>query len=140
MGTEKEKGGKMICAAFMLSLVISSANSCICITTTTTTTSATTTAKTTAATTTVTTTAAAGRRKRSTDECAELESLEQMAFQVCPHGTDGFTWEEALDCEGNFGNLDLPIEMPTEDDFRLMDENDDGVLTMEEWKEVVGCY
>ena len=107
----------MLCAAFLLSLVISCANSCICITTTTTTASATTTTATTVATTTATTTttAAAGRRKRSTDgkvtnndkyeftvilsECAELEALEQMAFQVCPHGSDGFTWEEVIDCE-----------------------------------------
>ena len=108
----------MICAAFLLSLVISCANSCICITTTTTTASATTTAAaTTVATTTATTTTtvAAGRRKRSTDgkvknndkseltvilsECAELEALEQMAFQVCPHGSDGFTWEEVMVCE-----------------------------------------
>ena len=104
----------MICAAFLLSLVISCANSCICITTTTTTASATTTAATTVATTT-TTTVAAGRRKRSADgkvnnidehefiailsECAELQALEQMAFQVCPHGSDGFTWEEVMDCE-----------------------------------------
>eukprot|EP00091_Calanus_sinicus_P024233 TRINITY_DN857_c0_g1_i10.p1 TRINITY_DN857_c0_g1~~TRINITY_DN857_c0_g1_i10.p1 ORF type:complete len:156 (-),score=57.59 TRINITY_DN857_c0_g1_i10:65-487(-) len=140
MGTEKRKGMNMICAAPLLSLVISCANSCICITTPTTTTSATTTTATTVATTTVTTTtAAAGRRKRSTDECAELESLEQTAFQVCQHGLDGFTWEEVLNCEGNFGNLDLPIEMPTEADFNMMDLNNDGVLTMEEWKEVVGC-
>ena len=41
--------------------------------------------------------------------------------------------------QGNFGNLDLPIEMPTEDDFKMMDENDDGVLTTEEWKEFIGC-
>ena len=29
--------------------------------------------------------------------------------------------------------------MPTEADFKIMDENHNGVLTMEEWKEVVGC-
>ena len=73
----------MICAAFMLNLVFSCANSC------------------------------AGRRKRLTvgefkniakyllcfilPECAE--ALEQMAFQLGPRLSDRFTWEEVLDCE-----------------------------------------
>ena len=30
-------------------------------------------------------------------ECAE--AVEQMDFQLCPHWSDRFTWEEVLDCE-----------------------------------------
>ena len=29
--------------------------------------------------------------------------------------------------------------MPTKDDFDMMDGNVDGVLTMDEWKEFIGC-
>ena len=39
--------------------------------------------------------------------------------------------------KGNYENLNLPTEMPTEADFKMMDENDDGVLTTEEWKEFI---
>ena len=41
--------------------------------------------------------------------------------------------------KSNFENLNLPTEMPTEADFKMMDENDDDILTIEEWKQLIGC-
>merc|ERR1711915_991431 len=71
----------------------------------------------TTATTTSTTTTSGNRKKRSIEECAELESFERMAFDTCPHGADGFSWQEVKDCE----NVDLPIEMPTKANFDAID-------------------
>merc|ERR1712212_216886 len=97
-------------------------------------------------TTTTTTTAAAGRKKRSADECSILETYETMAFEYCDHSAGGFTWNEAKTCEGMVANIpliQLPFEMPSEDDFNSMagapDDNGDVVLTMEEWRQYVGC-
>ena len=33
----------------------------------------------------------------------------------------------------------VPFVMPTEEDFNNMDVNDDGVLTLGEWYQFVGC-
>merc|ERR1711915_192775 len=96
-------------------------------------------------TTTTTTTIAPGRKKRSADECVQLESLEQMAFQYCPHGNDGFTWEEVQSCGESVQSLPFPVSlpfvMPSKDDFDAIDANGDGngILTMGEWRDYVGC-
>merc|ERR1712228_513285 len=98
-----------------------------------------------ATTTTTTTTLAPGRKKRSPDECDQLESLEQMAFQYCPHGNDGFTWEEVQSCGESVQSLPFPVSlpfvMPSKEDFDAIDENGDGngILTMGEWRDYVGC-
>merc|ERR1712215_328788 len=92
-----------------------------------------------------TTTRAPGRRKRSADECVQLEALEQMAFQYCSHGNDGFSWEEVKSCEDSVNSLSigssLPFAMPSKDDFESIDKagDNDGILTMEEWQRFVGC-
>merc|ERR1719167_94732 len=104
-----------------------------------------TTASTTTATTPTTTAASGGRKKRSADECVQLESLEQMAFQYCPHGNDGFTWEEVQSCEESVQSLPFPVSlpfvMPSKEDFDAIDGNGDGngILTMGEWRSYVGC-
>ena len=92
-------------------------------------------------------------------ECVQLESLEQMAFQYCPHGNDGFTWEEVQSCEvlclsclslkciikESVQSLPFPVSlpfvMPSKDDFDAIDANGDGngILTMGEWRDYVGC-
>jgi hypothetical protein len=41
--------------------------------------------------------------------------------------------------QNKFGDLDLPYEKQSMVDFKMIDENDDGILTMEEWRDVVGC-
>merc|ERR1719295_1236490 len=92
-----------------------------------------------------TTAASGGRKKRSPDDCVQLESLEQMAFQYCPHGNDGFTWEEVQSCEESVQSLPFPVSlpfvMPSKDDFDAIDGNGDGngILTMGEWRSYVGC-
>merc|ERR1719186_2172693 len=60
-------------------------------------------------------------------ECAVL----QMAFKLCPHVSDGFTWTEVWDCKKKFGNLDLSIAMLKKRDFKIMDMNGDGMMTMQ---------
>ena len=40
-------------------------------------------------------------------DCYQLEVLEQIAFDYCPHGSDGFTWQAVVDCEVNFCLLTL---------------------------------
>jgi len=64
-----------------------------------------------------------------------------MAFMFCPHGSDGFTWQEVEDCENNVANVPLPFEMPTKVDFEMIDGcgNNDTMLTIEEWAQFVGC-
>merc|ERR1719481_1870820 len=100
-----------------------------------------TTTATTTSTTTTTTTTSGNRKKRSTDECAELEAFERMAFDACPHGADGFSWQEVKDCESKFENVDLPIEMPTKANFDAIDANGngDGIMTFDEWRDFVQC-
>ena len=82
--------------------------------------------------------------------------MEQLAFDYCPHGLDGFTWEEVQDCEVQniyfsyfyiytifqdyISKLTLQLELPTKADFDMIDMggDNDGVLTMEEWAHFVG--
>merc|ERR1719158_630844 len=144
----------MIKTAFYLLFLLECARACIVIivlpvqqepttgllTSTTTTASTTTTITTT--TTATTTTLPSGRKKRSADECETLERLEQLAFNACPHGADGFTWQEVEDCESNIANIEpLPFVMPSQAVFEQIEEsgNGDGVLTMGEWRQFVGC-
>merc|ERR1719295_1467914 len=91
--------------------------------------------------TTTATTTTGNRKKRSTDECAELEAFERMAFDACPHGADGFSWQEVKDCESKFENVDLPIEMPTKANFDAIDANGNGdeIMTLDEWRDFVQC-
>merc|ERR1711942_651309 len=142
----------MIKTAFYLLFLLECARACIIIivlpvqqepttglltsTTTTTATTATTTATTTL------TTLPSGRKKRSANECKTLETLEKLAFNACRHGEDGFTWQEVQDCESNVANIEpLPFVMPSQTVFEEMEGsgNGDGVLTMEEWRQFVGC-
>merc|ERR1712096_158832 len=93
---------------------------------------------------TTTTTAAAGRKKRSADECSILETYEAMAFEYCDHSPGGFTWNDVRNCEEMVANIpliQLPVVVPTEDQFNMIEENDngDGLLTMEEWHQYVEC-
>ena len=43
--------------------------------------------------------------------------------------------------QASVGNLTVPFVMPSENDFNMMDGNGtaDGVLTMDEWVQFVGC-
>merc|ERR1719167_669708 len=138
----------MLYSSFILSVLVGLSSSCIVLViniplpeTTVTTASATTA-------TTPTTTAASGgsgRKKRSPDDCVQLESLEQVAFQYCPHGNDGFTWEEVQSCEESVQSLPFPVSlpfvMPSKEDFDAIDGKGDGngILTMGEWRSYVGC-
>eukprot|EP00092_Neocalanus_flemingeri_P021815 GFUD01023664.1.p1 GENE.GFUD01023664.1~~GFUD01023664.1.p1 ORF type:complete len:151 (-),score=32.19 GFUD01023664.1:217-648(-) len=142
----------MFRSAFLLFFMLGFASTCIIIvivipkpeTTTkaiTTSTTATTTMAAITTTAAMTTTAASGRKKRSTG-CSELEALENLAFTYCPHvNVTGFKWQEVVDCEANFVNVPLSFVMPTEADFNMVDGNGtaDGMMTMDEWKNYVGC-
>merc|ERR1712243_377368 len=143
----------MIKTAFYLLFLLECARACIIIivipvqqkpTTgllTSTTTSSTTTTITTT-TTATTTTLPSGRKKRSVDECETLVNLEELAFNACPHGADGFTWQEVEDCESKIAHIEpLPFVMPDQKAFEEIEGsgNGDGVLTMEEWRQFVGC-
>merc|ERR1719193_1838234 len=88
------------------------------------------------------------KRSVSEEDCAELQSLEDAAFKFCPHEEEGFTWKEVKSCEdyvkkisliNSLINNILPFEMPTKEDFDLMDPNKDGIMTMGEWRETVDC-
>merc|ERR1711872_475784 len=88
--------------------------------------------------------AATGRKKRSAEgpECLALRPYEEMAFHYCPHGVEGFTWQEVEDCKSNFAvNASLPFMLPTKDAFDWIDGmgNKDSVLTMDEWALALDC-
>jgi len=69
---------------------------------------------------------------------AGLMFAEKMAFVLCDSDKMfGLTWHEVEKCEERFAdNLAVEnIPVPNKDDFDMADLNDDGTLTMEEWKE-----
>eukprot|EP00092_Neocalanus_flemingeri_P033959 GFUD01036926.1.p1 GENE.GFUD01036926.1~~GFUD01036926.1.p1 ORF type:complete len:108 (+),score=23.96 GFUD01036926.1:57-380(+) len=76
-----------------------------------------------------------GTYTRPTEECVEVERVLNLAVKFCPHGSDGFTWAEVEKCEAQI-NRSIILK---EEYFEMMDENGDGVLTIEEWKEFEGC-
>ena len=45
----------------------------------------------------------------------------------------------SLISQEQLGNSDLVIGFPGEEDFNMLDKDDDGVLTEEEFKNVIGC-
>merc|ERR1719499_591313 len=86
------------------------------------------------------------KRSVHLNECEQMEVWEIMAAHYCTHGTgwmDGFTWKEVELCEDtvNSFNVTLPYEMPDKEDFDVMDKAGDnnGILTMKEWRNFVGC-
>ena len=69
---------------------------------------------------------------------AGLMFAEKMAFVLCDSDKMfGLTWDEVEKCEKRFADtLDKEnIPVPNKNDFDMADLNDDGTLTMEEWKE-----
>merc|ERR1711862_432854 len=56
--------------------------------------------------------------------------------EVCAPGSGGYTWEQITTCKEQFSNADLVIGFPSEEDFNMLDKDDDGVLTEEEF---IGC-
>merc|ERR1712083_1249219 len=75
------------------------------------------------------------------EECANIEALEQLAFENCPRAADGFSWQEVEDCKEKFKDMSFEFEMPSKEDFGAMEAsgNNDGMLTMQEWKSFVQC-
>ena len=39
-----------------------------------------------------------------------------------------------------FKEADLPLKVPTKDEFEKMDRNKNGLMTMDEWKYDTNCY
>eukprot|EP00092_Neocalanus_flemingeri_P009673 GFUD01010416.1.p1 GENE.GFUD01010416.1~~GFUD01010416.1.p1 ORF type:complete len:105 (+),score=16.58 GFUD01010416.1:52-366(+) len=81
--------------------------------------------------------------KRPTEGCAEVERVINLTLRFCgpSDGSDavtisvGFTWAEIE----NFGKQ-LHITLgDTVDGFVMIDENRDGVLTVEEWQQFEEC-
>eukprot|EP00092_Neocalanus_flemingeri_P093605 GFUD01118977.1.p1 GENE.GFUD01118977.1~~GFUD01118977.1.p1 ORF type:complete len:150 (-),score=25.30 GFUD01118977.1:217-645(-) len=141
----------MFRSAFLLFFMLGFTSTCIIIvivipkpeTTTKAITTSTTATTTTAATTTMaatTTTAASGGRKKRSTGCSELEALENLAFTYCAHVLNGFTWLDVVACEASAVNY-VNFVMPTEAQFNEVDGygNADGMMTMDEWKNYVGC-
>eukprot|EP00092_Neocalanus_flemingeri_P081350 GFUD01101589.1.p1 GENE.GFUD01101589.1~~GFUD01101589.1.p1 ORF type:complete len:132 (-),score=11.59 GFUD01101589.1:15-410(-) len=78
------------------------------------------------------------RNKRSAEGCAEFELKLTSAIKFCPHGSDdGFTRAEVENCWMELYKYKAIVD--TEEGFEEMDENSDGVLTVKEWKQFVGC-
>eukprot|EP00092_Neocalanus_flemingeri_P055144 GFUD01065070.1.p1 GENE.GFUD01065070.1~~GFUD01065070.1.p1 ORF type:complete len:105 (-),score=19.85 GFUD01065070.1:72-386(-) len=74
--------------------------------------------------------------RRPTEGCAEVERAVNLAVKLCPHGSDGFTWADVENCDAQ---IDRSVVLMWKEVFERMDENGDGVLTIEEWKESEGC-
>ena len=69
---------------------------------------------------------------------AGLMFAEKMAFVLCDSDKMfGLTWHEVEKCEERFADTltmeNIPV--PSKVDFDMADLNEDGTLTMEEWKE-----
>merc|ERR1712215_73925 len=79
--------------------------------------------------------------EKTSEECANLEALEQLAFENCPRASDGFSLQEVEDCKEKFKDMSFEFEMPSKADFGAMEAsgNNDGMLTMQEWKNYVQC-
>merc|ERR1712228_239286 len=80
-------------------------------------------------------------REKTSEECANLEALEQLAFENCHRAADGFSWEEVEDCKEKFKDMSFEFAMPSKADFDAMEAsgNNDGMLTMQEWKNYIRC-
>merc|ERR1712236_169186 len=80
-------------------------------------------------------------REKSSEECANLEALEQLAFENCPRAAVGFSLHEVEYCKEKFKDMSFEFEMPSKADFGAMEAfgNNDGMLTMQEWKNYVQC-
>merc|ERR1712236_195304 len=83
----------------------------------------------------------AAKREKTSEECANLEALEQLAFENCPRAADGFSLQEVEYCKEKFKDMSFEFEMPSKADFGAMEAsgNNDGMLTMQEWKNYVQC-
>merc|ERR1711971_1265 len=66
------------------------------------------------------------------------DAVESLAFQYCnTDSIEGLSWPEVEECEDNFcGNL--PIHCPTRSEFDEFDEDNNGILTWDEWKSKSG--
>eukprot|EP00092_Neocalanus_flemingeri_P004470 GFUD01004809.1.p1 GENE.GFUD01004809.1~~GFUD01004809.1.p1 ORF type:complete len:112 (+),score=16.38 GFUD01004809.1:60-395(+) len=74
---------------------------------------------------------------RPTEGCADVERAFRDFCSPAP-GSDGLTWAEVENCQTLLGTLLGTIALK-EEDFELIDENGDGMLTIEEWKKFKGC-
>merc|ERR1711915_232677 len=63
----------------------------------------------------------AAKREKTSEECANLEALEQMAFENCPRAADGFSWQEVEDCKEKFKDMSFEFEMPSKAYFDAME-------------------
>lgn len=52
-------------------------------------------------------------------------------------GEPGLSWEEVSSCINDFGHLFKGLLFPEQDDFDQFDENQDGVLVFQEWKDTL---
>merc|ERR1712215_187577 len=73
--------------------------------------------------------------------CKELVAFERKAFALCQHSNPkGFRWQEVYDCEIKFQKAGLSLKVPTKDEFEKMDGNNNGLMTMDEWKCFTKCH
>ena len=62
-----------------------------------------------------------------------LAELTLHAFEKCDvDGVYGISWKEVMECEEEFCEK-LNILCPTQQEFQSFDQNEDGILTLEEY-------
>ena len=86
---------------------------------------------------------------------ADLNKIEKMSFSFCNYdGEEGLTWNEVKQCEviqnfifkdkimiciiqDDYSHFFVGITLPSEENFKFFDDNDDGTLFFEEWLDVM---